>query len=240
MSVLLGNGTLANLNTAYYSGGGGGGGGPNLVVSTITSDTAAVSSITAIGGGGGLNLVGDSTGINLDGGSGGVFVNGPGLFFPDEGNLAFQSNNGEITGLSSINGAAYPPPGAAAPVSTIVNGGATIGSVPVNLVPAGPTLSTGKCYMFNVSLDSPSNAVIGAPSVGDHVGFVLPDTSVPFTIDLVQLSTIRAAGQPFGFSFAAPFVAGAGAFNFSAYCNANATASTFVGASGPAWITPLN
>ena len=236
---LLGNATLANIDKPYYSGGGGGGGGPNLVVSTITSDSAVVSSITAAPGNNGLSLVGDVAGILMDGGSGGVFITGPGLFFPDNGDIDFQLNNGEITGLSSINGAAYPPPGAAAPVSTIV-GSATIGSVPVHLVPAGPTLSTGKGYMFNVVLDAPTNGVIGAPSVGDHVGFVLPDTSTPFTIDLVQLSTMKAAGQPLGFSFAAPFVAGAGAFNVSAYCNAGATASTLIGASGVSWLTPLN
>lgn len=228
---LLGNATLANIDKPYYSGGGGGGGGSVSTFVTADISTLAVSSITSIVPGGAPDV---PNGLDFPAGAGAVFTAGGGG--PD---IEFTANNGAITGLSSINGAAYPPPGAAAPVSTIV-GSATIGSVPVNLVPAGPTLSTGKCYMFNVVLDAPTNGVIGAPSVGDHVGFVLPDTSIPFTIDLVQLSTMKAAGQPLGFSFAAPFVAGAGAFNVSAYCNAGATASTLMGASGVSWLTPLN
>lgn len=223
---------VSSLYAPYTTSGGGGGGGGASTFVTANVSSLAVSSIASLVPGGEVEI---ANGLSFPIGADIIFSAGGGA--PD---INFSASNGTIAGVSTINGVAYPPPGSAAPISTIVSGGATIGSVSVNLVPAGPTLSTGKCYMFNVTLDSASNAVIGAPAVGDHVGFVLPDTSIPYVIDLVQLSTIKAAGQPYGFSFAAPFVAGAGAFTLGAYCNAGATASTFIGASGPGWITPLN
>ena len=249
MSALLGNGTLANPNTAYYSGGGG------ASVSTFITasvSTLSVSSITAQGGGtiymptevSISSLAGPNAGGTLVQ-NGLEFVDGAQILFDAASSASaminFSGNDGIITGVSSINGAAYPPAGGAgAAISTIITGGLTVGSAAVNLVPTGPTLSTGKYYLFTATFDSPTNNVIGAPTAGDHAGFVLPDTTIPYTLDLTELAAQKAKGQPLGFSFAAPFVAGAGAFQLTAYCNAAATASTFVGASSPGWIIPLN
>jgi hypothetical protein len=200
---------------------------------TASISTLAVSSIATLVPGASPEV---PNGLGFPAGAGIIMAGGGG---PD---IEFSNSDGAITGLSSINGAAYPPAaaGAGASISTTMTGGITIGDAPVNLVPAGPTLSTGKYYMFSVSLDSATNGVIGAPTEGDHVGFALPDASIPFMIDLVQLSSIKGKGQPYGYSFAAPFIAGASAFELSAYCSAGATASTFLGASGLGWITPLN
>ena len=236
-SAVLGNGTLANLNAPYYSGGGGGGGTSTFVVAT--TNVLNVSSIQG-NGGSGVEINGGATGITLSG-AGGTFVSAPGLFFPVNGTLDFQDNNGALTGVSSINGAVYPPAGGAgAAISTLISGGTNVGSAPQNLVPTGPTLSTGKVYLFSATFDSPSQNVIGAPNSGDHMSFVMPDTTIPFTLDLTQFAAQKAKGQPLGFSFSAPFVAGAGAFQLTAYCNAASGASTFVGASSPGWIIPLN
>lgn len=230
MSVLLGNGTLANLNTAYYSGGGGGGGSStiNVVASTLT-----VSSIA--GGGAGQTLdfpngfiLPAGASIQLDGGGG-----------PD---IEFTNTNGTITGLSSINGAAYPPPsGAAAAVSTPLTTkwiGAGGSGGPQALNSFLPSTTVGKWYTVSLGVSDWAFSA-GTIAPGDHIA-ILGDTTVLGTLDLVQASTLKGAGQPYGQTFSGPVVAGASGLQISAYSNTSCAVSTFLTCDFAGWVQGLN
>ena len=91
--------SVSSLYAPYYASGGGGGGGPVVTTSTLNVST----------------IVGEGSVLNINA-SAGMFVNGTGILFPvADSEIAFQAAGGsisgaqEITGVSSINGAAYPP-----------------------------------------------------------------------------------------------------------------------------------
>lgn len=243
MSVLLGNGTLANLNTPYYSGGGGGGGGPNLVVSTITSDSAVVSSITAAPGNNGLSLVGDVNGILLDGAAGGVFINGAGLFFPTASAVDFQATNGAITGLSSVNGAAYPP---AAPANSgmtsfnILNSGN-------NYVPAGGTttplasFSTTQFHLYQLELPylRVQNEPVGVPQAGAWADLSI-DTAVNTTyLDTFDMASVSTIANDLQKAAVYSFVASGASHTLSATGNLGNTLSTAITTLGKGYLKDL-
>lgn len=224
---------VSSLYAPYFaSGGGGGGGGSAISTVVLTASTLNVSSIIGNGPGGALEL----------NAPGAIFLNagaGAAVELTSDGRIDFGDSLGRLTGVSSINGAAYPPPGAAAAVSSVVNASVTVGSAPIALGPGIGGLTGGDWYLGMLNLDSATIDVVGAPTQGDHVG-ILANTTLIGNIDLVQLSSIKGGGQPFAYSFAAPFTAIAGTNQFLAYCNAGATASTILGsASGVGWMMPL-
>jgi hypothetical protein len=230
---LLGSATLANIDTPYYSGGGGGAATSTFVTASIS--TLNVSSIIGNGPGGALELSAPGA-IFLNAGSGAA------VELTSAGRIDFGDSLGRLTGVSSINGAAYPPPGAAASVSTSALSAVTIGDAPAVLNNNfSPGLTAGQSYMGSIVLDSASISVIGQPNEGDHVA-VYANTTAAGTIDLVSLSSMKGKGQPLGFSYTTPFTAisGAGGLQFVAYCNAGSAASTILGSDyGAVWATPM-
>ena len=219
---LLETGTKANPNVAYYSGGGGGGGGPVVVASTLT-----VSSI--LGGGPGQTLE-FPNGFVLPAGASAQLGGGGG---PD---IDFTASNGAITGLSSINGAAYPPPGASPNISTPLTSKYITPGGPQTL---SPVFSTTLNAWYNCSLGISDWAITaGTIAPGDHVA-ILADTTVLGTIDLVQASTLKGAGQPYGMVMSGPVKAAASGSQFLAYPNAGCAVSTFLTLDFAGWVSPL-
>lgn len=220
--------SISSLTVSSINGGSpGGGSGPVLTVSTLN-----VSSILGNGPGGALELNAPGA-IYLNAGAGAA------VELATAGRIDFGDSLGRLTGVSSINGAAYPPPGAAAAVSSVVNASVTVGSALTALGPGVTGLTGGEWYLGMLNLDSATIDVIGAPTEGDHAGILFNTTQVG-VIDLVQLSSIKGRGQPYSYSFTAPFTTIAGANQFLAYCNATATASTILGSdSGVGWMMPL-
>ena len=231
---LLGNGTLAAPEAPYYGGGGGGGGS---ATSTVTS-TLAVENVTTLPG---VNqIIFDAPVVNMANSL--VYVSSlstanPGDVIDMGAGLSWAAGGGALVGVSSINGA----PPLAAPIST-VTGSVTAGSAPVALNATPVPTTAGKCYMASITIDGANLAIVPAaavPTPGDHCSIVA-DQNIIGTIDLVSLSSMKGKGQPLGFSFSAPVVASGTSLSFSAYCSANATASTFLVSSSPAWVVPLN
>lgn len=211
---------------APYTGGGGGGGTStiNVVASTLT-----VSSI--LGGGAGQNLD-FPNGFTLPAGASIVLAGAPGP--TAAGDIDFTNNNGTITGLSSINGAAYPPAGAtnlSTPLQTkyITPGGPQ---------PISPVFSTTLGAWYNASLGISDWAFSGTIADGDHLA-VLMDTTVLGTIDMVQASTIKGKGQPYGMVMSGPVKAAASGSQFLAYPNAACAVSTFLTLDFAGWVSPL-
>lgn len=176
------------------SGGGGGGGGQTQTISSITVSSITSSSapdvIEVVGGGMTMNKMIANAGymstanvssiIGSDGG--GLTIGGDalfvapslGVFFPTNGSLAFQDNKGSLVGISSVNGASYPPPPAVA--SAAVNplnsytyvppGGATQSIATFN------NLVNGHWYEIKALLRY--SLVGGAvPGAQDSIGFTL-------------------------------------------------------------------
>lgn len=116
MSLLVNQTTISPGNFFYSSGGGGGGGGGSSTITQLY--TSSISGIAGLGSGyisvtdrmdtqqinvtGEVNLLTDS--LNFSGG------------VPGGNIIQFGLSQGEITGLSSINGAAYPPVSPPSPV----------------------------------------------------------------------------------------------------------------------------
>jgi hypothetical protein len=226
MSALLTNATLANLNSPYYSGGGGPGGGP-----VVSTSQLLVSSINTLVPGAAPTA---PNGFDLPGGANIAFVAGGGG--PD---IQFTANNGTITGLSSING--QPVSGAAAAVSTPLTTkwiGAGGSGGPQALNSFLPSTTVGKWYTVSLGVSDWAFSA-GTIAPGDHIA-ILGDTTVLGTLDLVQASTLKGAGQPYGQTFSGPVVAGAGGLQISAYSNTSCAVSTFLTCDFAGWVQGLN
>ena len=226
MSVLLGNGTLANLNTPYYSGGGGGGSTINVVASTLT-----VSSI--LGGGPGQTLE-FPNGFVLPAGASAQLGGGGG---PD---IDFVSTNGTITGLSSINGVAFNPAALQTNISVATTTGGYFGSAPVNFNPILATLSSGKWY--NVSMEITDMTFVTQPNATDSflISFADGVNETKLGVyNMSQFSTARGLIGDAGFSVSGPHEAQStiGAFQYKSYAGAP---STFIVTGNRGWISPLN
>lgn len=206
---------------APYTGGGGGGGGG----ATVTTSSLTVSSIT----GAASQSVVITNGLELAAGAQLTFPAGGGL--PD---ISFTANNGAMTGVSSINGAAYPPAGATNLSTPLTSKYITPGGPQ----PISPVFSTTLNAWYNCSLGISDWALTGQPVAGDHVA-VLADTTVLGTIDLVQASTLKGAGQPYGMLMSGPVKAAASGSQFLAYPNAGCAISTFLTLDFAGWVSPL-
>lgn len=228
---LLGNGTLANISTPYYSGGGGGGGGPVVSTIVVNASTLSVSSITASGPGQSLNFpngfempLGASVAFTAGSGAGGV---------PD---IEWTGNNGQISGVSTINGVAYPPAGAAA-ISTNATNVWVATSTAVTFTPIGASVTNGKFY--NVSLNVLDiGAPVGTIAAKDYIKIYAADTDL-VTLNLAQLSTTKGAGDA-GFTVSGVVEATSNSLQFFGQTNAGCLASTFVTTGPLAWAIPLN
>ena len=222
---LLETGTKANQNVAYYSGGGGGGGGPVVVASTLT--------VSSIAGGGPGQTLDFPNGFQLPAGANIELAGAPGP--SAAGDIDFTNNNGTITGLSTINGVAYPPSGGA--VSTLMTSRfAPQGGVGPVLLASTPTTAS-KWYNVAFNITDITAPVGIAP--GDHVG-ILADTTVLAYFDLVQVSTCKALGQPIGYSVNGPAVAAGTSMTIGAQTTAACAVSSFIACDFAGWITPLN
>ena len=217
---ILDNATKATPGVPYYSGGGGGG-------PTVTTSNLTVSSIT----GANSQSVVVTNGLSMAGGAQLTFSAGGGI--PD---IRFSGSNGTLTGVSTINGAAYPPPGATN-ISTPLTSKyiAPVGG-PQTLSPAFSTILDG---WYNASLGiSDWSITAGTITPGDHVA-VLADTTVLGTLDLVQISTLKGRGQPYGMVMSGPFKAAASGSQFLAYTNVGCAVSTFLTLDFAGWVSPL-
>jgi len=232
---LLGSATLANISTPYYSGGGGGGGPVGPVVSTIVvnASTLAVSSITASGPGQSLNF---PNGFEMPVGAG-IVIAGGGA--PASGDIEFSNSNGQLVGVSTINGAPYPPAGGAASVSSITTGGVAVGSALQALGPGAPT-TAGKWYNASIKIDSATAPLLSTITPGDRCS-ILADTTVLGTIDMVAWSTTKGiATNPNGVAFTGAALAAGANMQFFGLMNSGATCPLFVVTDGVGWLTPLN
>lgn len=209
----------------YGSGGGGGSLGPvasttQLFVSSIGSATGGEPSFPN-----GLAFTGGSL---ITAGGGG----------PD---IEFSGNNGTITGLSSINGSAYPPAGASANISTFTTSGGYFpggASVALNAVPAAVT--PNKWYL--ASLEITDMTFVAPPNATDAFNVTINDGATNAnlgTFNMAQLSTNRGITGDLGFSMTGPYEALSTSATFTYSANAGAP-STFIVTSGRGWLVPLN
>jgi hypothetical protein len=221
-------GPTQSLYAPYTTTSGGGGSSTiNVVASTLT-----VSSI--LGGGPGQTLefpngfqmpVGAS--IQLGGGGG-----------PD---INFTANDGEITGLSTINGAAYPPPAAATAVSTLL-ASVFVGDAPQSLTPSsGVSTLEGKWYNVSVGISDLGFSGLSADdSITIVAGSPAGQTGLA-VLDLPRLSTLRGAGAGGGAGSVGIIASGvvesfSTFLEFTAIPNTGTTASTFISTDYAGWV----
>ena len=251
---ILDNGTKASPGVLYYSGGGGGGGGGTSTFVTANVSTLQVSSIASLAGGvpvefkGDIQVNGTTTTSSMlvssiVGGDGGfltlggdtVFVKSNlGLFFPADGAIVFQDNLGALTGVSSINGASYPPSASLAIQNApLANGGSltfVAGGVGGPQPVTGSFATTaGKLYQASIKVTSESLNPPGPPaSGGDHYAFVDPTAGVAATRLYTEISSIYGGGQPRGETIYFNFLATGPTGQLSAYTNGGSGQSTLV------------
>lgn len=176
----------ANLSAAPYGGGGGGGGsvssfatasisslsvssingaapgGGGQALSTLALSSLTVSSINGIGGDLVLNAVG------------GIVVDGPGfgIQFPTDGEIDFQDSKGALVGLSSINGAAYPPAGLGPNPAFSTVTAATGNFSTVNISSLNGNLAGRIALAQNFNLSSISGISMGTFPISGRVSYV--------------------------------------------------------------------
>lgn len=248
---ILDNGTKANPSLVYYSGGGGGGGNASTFV-TASVSTMSVSSITSLGGPvefsgsvvipGALNV---SSITSSAGGPNGTlvengldFVDGATIYFDANAtggfaNISFAGNDGRLAGVSTINGAAYPPAGAlSVQTAPLANGGAIV--LPENSVggprPITGTFATtaGKLYQATVKVTQEDLNPPGNPGASDHYSFVDGAAGVVLTRLHSEVSSIKAGGAPLGEMVTFQWIAGGATTQLSAYNNIGSIQSTLV------------
>ena len=258
---ILDNGTKATPGVPYYSGGGGGSTFASASISSltvssingaapggasgpaVTTSSLTVSSISGLAGGqiemntlvqissiGGALGPGGQTAVQ----NGLQFLTGSAATFNADGEIIFSDSLGVMTGVSSINGSAYPPAGAlTVQTAPLANGGAIV--LPENSV-GGPIAITGlfattagKLYQASVKVtDENLNPAGPPPTAGDHYAFIDPTAGVAATRTYAELSSIRGAGQPRGETVYFNFVAGGATAQLSAYNNLGTTQSTLL------------
>lgn len=220
-----------SLYAPYTASGGGGGGGPAVVASTLTVSTI-------LGGGPGQSLDFPNgfvlpVGANMELGGAPVAT--------AAGDIDFTNNNGTITGLSTINGVAYPPAGAAASISTTTTSGGYFGSAPLNLNAAPMTVTPNKWYTAQLEITDysftpqPNATDNWNISVADQTGY-----SYLGTFNLAQLSTFKGTNNSRGFCVSGPYEAISTTANFVYTPDSNVSCSTFIVTGGRGWLSPLN
>lgn len=225
--------SVSSLYAPYYGGGGGGGGGPVLTASTLNVST----------------IIGEGSVLNITA-SGGMFVNGAGIYLPAAGSeISFQTNDGaiagaaQLTGVSSINGVAYSPAAAQAPISSITTTGGYIGQDQLaNLnIPAPFSVTPNKWYLASLEITDltflPAN-----PGANDCFNLTIQDATNQTnlgTFNMAQLSTSRGTVGDCGFSVCGPFESLSTNAYFTYKSNAG-SASTFIVTGGTGWLLPLN
>ena len=249
------------------SGGGGGGGGAStfvtanvssLTVSSIVS-SALPDVIEVVGGGLAMNKMiadagylstiasvssitgGDAGALTIDGDA--LFIsNTLGMYFPANGSIQFQDNNGALGGVSSINGSKFSPGSIAPSLSTNLSGAVTVGSTFQILAPNAVSTTTGKYYWAGAQILDLA-LVNGTPTLGDSITFSCGQEageSLLQTVDICAMSTIRGRNGEVGFSMNGLIEATSSYTWFQAKMNGGATVSTFVTMSGEAWLTPVD
>ena len=226
---ILDNGTKANDTIAYYSGGGGSGGSGSLVASTLT-----VSSING--------LLGPSGSVTFDGPllmtNGGIAMNLDSIIWaagaPGD-TLAWNGNDGQIAGVSTINGAPYPPAAAGLSVQSVSMLNTGVAILPQNSeggpVPITQPFSTivGKLYQASIKVTSETLQPAGNPAASDHYSFVDPSAGIALTRSYAELSSIQVGGNPRGQTVYFNFHATTAASQLTAYNNVGTTQSTIIG-----------
>lgn len=239
-------------------GGGGGGGGASTFV-TASVSTLTVSSIVGAGGqpveftGGAVfptaveissitssNPAGTviQNGLNFTGGAGMIFDAFPA---PGGASLIWTAGDGEVTGLSTINGQPWNAASVAPSLSTVLAGAVTVGSTFQVLAPNAISTVPGKYYWAGAQILDLS--LIGAPTLGDSCSFSCGQEageSYLQTVDSCAASTIRGRNGTVGFSMNGLIEATSSYTFFQAKMNGGATASTFVSMAGNAWLTPVD
>lgn len=232
--TLLDNQTRASPGTFFPQLGGGGGGSNVSTFVTADVSTLAVSSIATLVVGQAPNV---PNGLDFPGGANISFVAGGGG--PD---IQFSANNGAITGLSSINGAVYPPPSAPLSISTFTTSGVSGGqgeSLPLNGVPFNTAV--GKWYSAQIEITDMTFLAPG-PSANDCFGVSIEDATSQTnlgTFNMAQVSTNRGALGDLGFSLCGPFES----LSTNAYFvfkQSSNSCSTFTVTGGTGWLTLLN
>lgn len=234
---LLGNGTLANQGLPYYGGGGGGGGGGGSTV-TVTASTLTVSTI--LGGGPGQSLA-FPNGFELPVGANIVSAGGGA---PSTGDIDFPNNNGQIVGVSTINGAPYPPGGGGAVSS--VTASVHVGTAPTVFTPLGMTVQANRYYLCSANILD-IGITSGTLTPGDSITIVAGSdagTNAIGTIDLVQASTMRGRLGGGGAGSAAFTPTGqveslSTTMTFTAIPNSTMVCSTFLSMAGWANALPM-
>ena len=234
---LLGNGTLANQDIAYYSGGGGGGGGGGPVISTVTVTASTLTVSSIVGGGPGQSLS-FPNGLEMPTGAAIVLAGGGA---PSAGDIEFPGNNGQLVGVSTINGAAYPPAGGAASLSTVTASLLQIGQgQSFNINPVALNVTNGKWYLASLQLTDVGFS--GIPNATDAFSISIEDATSQTnlgTYNMAQLSTNRGILNEDGFSVAGPYEALSTNAYFKILTNTGAPSTTLV-TGGIGWLTPLN
>ena len=226
---LLDNQTKVNVGTAFYGTGGGGGS-----VSTFNTLSASTLTVSDVYGPGGVNdpFTADG-GINV-GGIGLSMGDNPIAFGAGSPGIVWSANDGIMTGVSSINGSAYPP-AAALQVQSVAMLNTGIATLPQNSeggpVPITEPFSTivGKMYQASIKVTSEQLQPAGNPAASDHYSFVDPSAGIALTRSYSELSTIQAGGNPRGQTVFFNFHATAAASQLTAYNNVGTTQSTIIG-----------
>jgi hypothetical protein len=161
------------------------------------------------------------------------FQTGAGAVFVAEGEIQFSDNLGVMTGVSTINGSAYPPTGAlTVATAPLINAGSII--LPENSV-GGPVPITanfatvaGRLYQASIKVTDEELSPAGAPAASDHYSFVDGAAGVAATRLYSEISSIRAGGQPYGETVFFNFVATGPVTELFAYNNVGTTQSTLL------------
>jgi hypothetical protein len=232
--------------------GGGGGGGANPVVSTIQVSTIIADGNT-ISFKGNVDMSQSEVFISSIGGKGvngtvvqnGLdFVDGASIYFEQNkmgavAGITFSGNDGNILGLSTVNGAPYPP-AAALPSTT-----ARFAATPNIYVPAAGTNQTvgsfstvaGSVYQINVDSLRVQNQPAGAPVAGAWSALYV-DTTVASYVDTFDMASVSSIANDLQKSGVYTFKATGAGHNLIAQgilTNTLSTAMTF-----PAQLTLTN
>ena len=207
LNILLTHNGSDALYAPASGGGGGGGGGGSGAFSTVTASTLIVADIYGLGG------VNDP--FTADGG---IHVGGIGLDMADNpiqigaGNpgIIWTANDGIMTGVSSINGSAYPP---VTPPSTGMcfqlgtngtvtllggTGGATQVFTPAFTTVVDDYYRASMCLVYNTLSGTPAgNAFLFFKTTGDviqniHIPLSSITAGVPFEVILFFKGTVTS------------------------------------------------
>lgn len=242
---LLDNGTKANPSVLYYSGGGGGGGGGV----TVTTSSLTVSSISGLAGGQiemntlvQISSIGGALGPNslTVVQNGFEFLTGGEARFNADGVISFQDNLGQITGVSTINGVAYPQANANMTSFNLESGGNFY-------VPAGgatvpmASFSTTQFHLYQMELPflRVQNEPVGIPQEGAWADMTI-DTAVNTTyLDTFDMASVSTIANDLQKAAVYSFVASGANHTLSASGNLANTLSTAITVTGKGYLKDL-